>query len=116
MSSTTATTAHAPGALSRLLENKNVLGGLFLVPGAAILLVFLTYPLGLGFWLGFTDTQIGRAGVFVGLQNYQDLWTDSIFWLSVFNTVLYTVAASVLKFALGLWLALLLNERLPWKA
>jgi multiple sugar transport system permease protein len=113
---TVANTPHHPGTLSRLLENKNVLGGLFLIPGAAILLVFLTYPLGLGVWLGFTDTQIGRAGIFVGLQNYQDLWTDSIFWLSVFNTLLYTVAASALKFALGLWLALLLNERLPWKA
>ena len=29
---------------------------------------------------------------------------------SVFNTLLYTVVASVLKFGLGLWLALLLNE------
>jgi multiple sugar transport system permease protein len=33
----------------------------------------------------------------------------------VFNTVLYTTVASVLKFALGLWLALILNERLPFK-
>jgi multiple sugar transport system permease protein len=99
-----------------LLENRNVLGGLFLLPAAAILLVFLTYPLGLGVWLGFTDTQIGREGIFVGLENYEYLWEDSVFWLSVFNTVLYTVVASILKFALGLWLALILNERLPWKA
>jgi multiple sugar transport system permease protein len=34
----------------------------------------------------------------------------------VFNTILYTVVASILKFALGLWLALLLNENLPFKA
>jgi multiple sugar transport system permease protein len=34
----------------------------------------------------------------------------------VFNTILYTVVASALKFALGLWLALLLNEHLPFKA
>ena len=44
------------------------------------------------------------------------LWDDSLFWLSVFNTILYTVVASILKFALGLWLALLLNEHLPFKA
>ncbi len=92
-----------------------MLGILFLLPAAAILLVFLTYPLGLGVWLGFTDTQIGRAGVFVGLENYQDLWDDSVFWLSVTNTIIYTVFASILKFALGLWLALLLNEKLPFK-
>ena len=78
--------------------------------------MFLTYPLGLGVWLGFTDTRIGRAGVFIGLENYQFLWTTACSGSSVFNTILYTVVASVLKFALGLWLALLLNEHLPFKA
>ena len=102
--------------LSRLSENRTVLGLGFLLPAAAILLVFLTYPLGLGVWLGFTDAQIGRAGDFVGLDNYQDLWDDSVFWLSVTNTIIYTVSASILKFALGLWLALILNENLPFKA
>ncbi len=34
----------------------------------------------------------------------------------MFNTLLYTVVASVIKFAIGLYLALLLNERLPFKA
>jgi len=104
------------GGLSRLLENRNILGAIFLLPAAVILLLFLTYPLGLGVWLGFTDTQIGREGIFIGLENYEYLWSDSVFWLSVFNTVVYTVVASILKFALGLWLALILNERLPFKA
>src|SRR3954464_11904835 len=99
-----------------LSQRKGFLGLLFMLPAAAFLLIFLSYPLGLGVWLGFTDTPIGRQGVFVGLENYQLLWDDSIFWLSVFNTILYTVAASILKFALGLWLALILNERLPFKA
>jgi multiple sugar transport system permease protein len=36
--------------------------------------------------------------------------------LSVFNTLLYTSVASIIKFAVGLYLALLLNERLPFKA
>lgn len=100
----------------RLAGSRGLVAALFLLPAAAFLLVFLTYPLGLGVWLGFTDTRIGRAGVFVGLENYELLWGDSLFWLSVFNTVLYTAVASILKFGLGLWLALLLNERLPFKA
>jgi multiple sugar transport system permease protein len=116
MTSTTIADTRAGRRSLHLLENRNVLGALFLLPAAAILLVFLTYPLGLGVWLGFTDTQIGRPGIFIGLENYEYLWSDSVFWLSVFNTVLYTVVASVLKFALGLWLALILNERLPFKA
>src|SRR5204862_5317861 len=41
---------------------------------------------------------------------------DAIFWLSVFNTLLYTFIASAFKFAIGLYLALLLNENMPFKA
>ena len=101
---------------SRLTNNRDVLGFLFMLPAAVFLLCFLTYPLGLGVWLGFTDTTIGRDGVFVGLENYGFLWSDQVFWLSVFNTILYTTVASVAKFALGLWLALLLNQHLPFKS
>jgi hypothetical protein len=96
------------------LDDRNWLGALFMVPAAAILLLFLTYPLGLGVWLSLTDQKIGRPGEFIGLENFRLLWDDSVFWLSVFNTLFFTAVASVLKFVLGLWLALLLNRvRLP---
>jgi multiple sugar transport system permease protein len=103
-------------AASRFFDNRNVLGLLFMLPAAALLLFFLTYPLGLGVWLGLTDAKIGRAGEWIGLENYEFLWTDSVFRLSVFNTFLYTVVASVIKFGLGLWLALLLNKNIPFKS
>ena len=54
--------------------------GILVLPAAAFLLIFLTYPMGLGIWLSFTDTKIGRAGVFVGLENYVSLAQDSVFW------------------------------------
>jgi multiple sugar transport system permease protein len=80
------------------------------------LLAFLTYPLGLGMWLGFTDTRIGRAGQWVGIDNFRWLYEDAVARLSLFNTLFYTIVASVVKFALGLWLALLLNRSLPLKS
>lgn len=86
-----------------------------MLPAGVLLLLFLTYPLGLGVWLGFTDTKIGRGGEWIGLQNYEFLWGDSVTRLALFNTLFYTAVASVIKFALGLWLAILLNERLPFK-
>jgi multiple sugar transport system permease protein len=98
------------------LDNRNVLGLIMIAPAAAILLLFLAYPLGLGFWLGMTDTTIGQPGRFIGLANFVSLAHDQIFWLSVFNTTFYTVVASILKFGLGLYLALLLNRRLPMKS
>jgi multiple sugar transport system permease protein len=103
-------------AWERLKVNRNWLGAWFMLPAAAFLILFLAYPLGLGTWLSFTDARLGRDGVFVGLENYDFLREDSIFWLSVFNTILYTSVASIIKFAIGLYLALLLNENLPFKA
>ncbi len=102
--------------LIRVLDNKRVLTFLFMLPAAGLLLLFLTYPLGLGVYLAFTDERIGRAGEFVGFDNYISLFQDRIFWLSVHNTILYTVVATIGKFALGLWLALILNNSLPFKA
>lgn len=101
--------------LKSLQNNRNVLGLLFMLPAAALLVVFLTYPLGLGVWLGFTDTKIGRGGNWIGLENYAFLWGDSVTRLALFNTLFYTAVASIIKFALGLWLAILLNERIPFK-
>ncbi len=102
--------------LARILDNKTVLIILCMLPAAGLMLVFLTYPLGLGVWLAFTDTRIGRAGEFIGLENYESLFADRIFWLAVFNTLVYTIVATVGKFGLGLWLALILNNNLPFKS
>ena len=102
--------------MRRLLENRNFLGFIFMLPGSVLLLLFLTYPLGLGTWLGFTDAKIGRPGHFVGLDNFIFLYGDAVARLSLFNTLFYTVVASSIKFALGLWLAILLNQNIPLKS
>jgi multiple sugar transport system permease protein len=105
-----------PTTWSRLKSNRQWLGYWFMVPALAFLILFLAYPLGLGVWLSFTDAKIGRAGEYIGLENYEWLGGDSVFWTSVFNTLLYTIVASAIKFAAGLYLALLLNKSLPFKA
>jgi multiple sugar transport system permease protein len=105
-----------PGWLTRFFDWKPFLVFICMLPAVGLLLVFLTYPLGLGIWLAFTDTMIGRGGQWVGLENFLYLWEDPVFWTAVFYSVFYTAVATVGKFALGLWLALLLNEHLPFKS
>jgi len=100
----------------RLFDYKPFLIFVCLLPALGLLGVFLSYPLGLGIWLAFTDTRIGRAGYFIGLENFESLLQDRVFITSVWNTLLYTIVATVGKFALGLWLALLLNNHLPFKS
>jgi len=96
--------------------NRNALGMLFMLPAAAFLLLFLVYPLGLGIWLSFTDARIGRPGQFIGIENYEWIVGDAKFQTAVFFTIFYTLVASIAKFAIGLYLAILLNEKLPFKA
>jgi len=99
-----------------LFDNKAFLVTLCLLPTVGLLITFLTYPLGLGLWLSLTDTTIGQAGEYIGLDNFVSLFDDPVFWGAVWYTVFYTAVATAGKFALGLWLALLLNHHLPFKA
>ena len=102
--------------LEKLQNSRNVLGLIFMLPAAVLLLLFLTYPLGLGVWLGFTDAKVGRPGEWIGLENYIFLAGDSVTQLALFNTLFYTTIASAAKFFLGLWLALLLNKNIRFKS
>ena len=105
-----------PTWLVRLFDTKPFLVVICLLPAVGLLMTFLTYPLGLGIYLAFTDTTIGRRGVWVGIENFQYLFSDPIFWNAVFFSVFYTSVATIGKFGLGLWLALLLNNHLPFKS
>ena len=100
----------------RLMTDRNFLGFWFMMPAVLFLVLFLVYPLGLGIWLSFTDTKIGTPGDFIGLENYEWILGDAKFQMSVFNTLFYTFVASVVKFVVGLYLAILLNNHLPFKA
>jgi multiple sugar transport system permease protein len=105
-----------PSWIVRLFDWKPFLVIACLTPAIGLLMVFLTYPLGLGIWLAFTDTTIGRSGVWVGLENFQYLLEDNLWWNAVFFSVFYTAVATLGKFGLGLWLALLLNQHVPFKS
>jgi multiple sugar transport system permease protein len=52
------------------------------------------------------------GGVWIGLGNYSNVLSDSLFWLSFRNTIVYAVAGTAAALVIGLGFALLLNERL----
>ena len=103
-------------AWERLKTNHEWLSLWFMLPAAAFLILFLAYPLGLGVWLSFTDAKHRPLRRFCRSRKLRMAVGRLTFWLSVFNTLLYTTVASTIKFAVGLYLALLLNENLPFKA
>ncbi|MFB3916642.1 MAG: carbohydrate ABC transporter permease [Terriglobales bacterium] len=97
-----------------LLERPNVLAYVLLLPAAFIIFFFVAYPFAWGVWMSLTDKQIGMPWSrvhFIGLENYRNLVTkDGIFWNTVRNSFLYTGIATIVKWVLGIWLALLLNR------
>ena len=100
---------------TRLLENQRVLAVALLVPGVAILAIFIAYPFVMAIWFSLTDISVGQAGKFVGLDNFEKAWADTIFRGAFWNTCFYTFWATIFKLALGMWLALLLNRHFRFK-
>ncbi|MGH7863153.1 MAG: sugar ABC transporter permease, partial [Candidatus Dormibacteraceae bacterium] len=89
------------------------LGWVLLIPILIVLLGLIAYPFVLSIYLSFTDKMIGKPANFVGLQNYRDVMFGAefgeVFWKSVINTILYTVAAVGCKALLGMGMALFLH-------
>jgi multiple sugar transport system permease protein len=104
------------GATTRLLEDERWLAAVLLLPTLVLLGLFIAYPFVEGVLLSVTDARVGVPGSFVGIQNFKTLWHDTIFRTAIWNTFVYTAAATMFKLGLGLWLALLLNRHFRGKA
>lgn len=85
-------------------------GMLFALPWMVGMTVFILIPLILTFTIAQAKFQIVGPPQWVGLRNYEQLWTDPAFWRSAQNTLLYAVISVPLKLVLALGLALLLNR------
>ena len=104
-------------AWDQLKANRNWLGFWFMLPAMAFLILFLAYPLGLGVWISFTDARIGRPGQFHRDRELRvACGTTRSSGCRCSTRCSTPTVASAIKFAIGLYLALLLNENMPFKA
>ena len=76
----------APRPRIRLLEDERWLAFVLMVPTMVLLLLFIAYPFGKGVELSVTDAKVGVPGTFVGLHNFADLMSDTIFRRAVWNS------------------------------
>jgi len=84
---------------------------LFLVPFALVSLVFVIYPALEAVRLAFhTKLPFRQTFTWVGLDNFRYVLADSVFWAAAQQAVVWTGASIALQTALGVALALLLNE------
>ena len=95
-------------------EKRNLrLGLLFISPWIIGFLALAVYPLLSTIYFSLCDYSVLSRPVFVGMDNYQELFTDAIFWKSVYNTFFFAVFAIPIGLLISLILAILLNFDLP---
>jgi alpha-1,4-digalacturonate transport system permease protein len=79
---------------------------LFLAPNLLIFGLFIILPAILGLRMSLFDWSILDGSTFVGLKNFRDILHDSMFWLTLKNTLIYVVAVVPLLGICALALAL----------
>ena len=85
-------------------------GVLFALPWIIGMTLFVAIPLVLTFYIAQTKFQIIGAPKWVGMQNYEALWSDPAFWKSAQNTLIFAAISVPVKLIIALGLALLLNR------
>ncbi len=84
---------------------------LFLAPALLLIAVFVVYPIGAVVYYSFTEFDIVRPPVWVGIENYQRLLDDPVFWKALGNSVVYLIVTPTL-IVLSIALAIAVNRRL----
>ena len=117
MSTTTTTTAAAAAATTPRKGPKSKAkprswqGFAFTSPAIFLLVVFFFVPVFLCFALAFTNARLisPEPAKFTGLDNFQRLFADPLFWKSLRNTLFFAVVVVPVQSAFALVLALLVN-------
>jgi len=92
-------------------ERRNLIKGLvFISPWIVGFFAFNLYPLIASIWFSLCDYSVLSQPVFLGAQNYVDLWHDPVFWKALRNTIVFAVVAIPLSTFLSIGLAVLLNQ------
>jgi multiple sugar transport system permease protein len=86
-------------------------GYVFIFPWLIGFVVFLAGPLLASFYFSFTEYELARPPVFIGLKNYVKLVDDPLFYQSLKVTAIYTFFSVPLGITLSFLVALLLNQK-----
>lgn len=83
---------------------------LFLTPAFLVYTLFLIIPIGVTVYYSFTDfSGIGKES-FIGFQNYERMFDDKLFFISLKNTLIVLLFSTVILIAVSFLVALMLNR------
>lgn len=87
-------------------------GYLFITPNFIIILFFTVIPIFFSLYMSLTDWNILSTPNFIGLENYQNIFSDKVAQETFFNTFYFTVLSVPINMAITLLLAVLLNQKI----
>jgi multiple sugar transport system permease protein len=100
-----------------LSRRRNLLVGLsFVSPWLFSLLVFTIYPIGASLYYSFTQYDIVRAPIWIGLENYISMASDDIFFRTLYNTIYFAFFGIPGQLTLAFALALFLNQKFKYRS
>ncbi len=106
----------SPGRMKRFVNGDGLPALLMVLPALCLFAVFFIWPFARGFWLSLNKWDGFSQPVFVGLANYARLTSDPLFLKALGNNLIFVAAILVLKNALGLGLAMLLDRAVIGRA
>lgn len=92
-------------------RKRALLGLAYVSPALIIVTIFFLIPLVLAFWISMTEWNVAGFKKFVGLENYIDLLSDKRWHQALWFTTFYTVVVTIVTFAMGFALALMVRMR-----
>jgi multiple sugar transport system permease protein len=101
------------GRLAAFFRSGRATPYLLVLPSVLIVLFVVAVPLVVSLWSSFTPYMLTRPATlftFVGLRNYQRLFSNADFWTALIRTIVFLTVALNLEMVLGLGLALLVNK------
>lgn len=98
--------------LSKLSHNQEFVGWVFIFPALVGTLVFIIIPVIFSFGLSFVSWDLLNKAQFVGLQNYKEIFTETLFLKILFNTFVYAISTSIFAVIIPLILASILNSKI----
>ena len=95
---------------NRLVMHENIAGYLFMAPFLLFFLGFVVYPMFMCIFTSFFDATMGREDIFIGFDNYKELFSDEVFWIALKNTLIIVVVSVPVTCAFSLWIATMISK------
>ncbi len=98
-------------------ERRNLRVGLFFIsPWLIGLAVFYLYPIASSLYYSFTDYNVLQPPTWTGLNNYQQIFNDPVFWTALGNTAFMVFVGIPIYTVVDIAVAILLNAKVPGQA